>query len=226
MSIRIKGKSGGVLEIMAQPSSSYNEIKLAIGDKLNKHKGFFSGSDAKVIFRGKAFSAPQRIELKELLHEQYGIANVAFGDEAPVLPKETKRKTAEPAAAEESNRVTLVSKEYFNAKSVFVSHTLRSGQRVECEGDIVVLGDVNDGAEVIAGGSIAVMGTLRGLAHAGAMGRADVVVAANVLVPKQLRISGKIAVFPADAGGEGPKIAEYKQGSIVIRPLKQQSRSL
>lgn len=219
MGIRIKGKSGGVLEIMAQPSSSYDEIKLAIGDKLNKHKGFFSGSEAKVIFCGKAFSAPQRKELRQLLHEQYGIANVAFGEEAPVQQQELNKQ--EPI--EESNQITLVSKEYFDAKSVFVAHTLRSGQRIECEGDVVVLGDVNDGAEVIAGGSIAVMGTLRGLAHAGAMGRADVVVAANVLTPKQLRISGKIAVFPADAGGEGPKIAEYKQGSIVIRPLKQRA---
>jgi len=225
MGIRIKGKSGGVLEIMMQPSSSYDEIKLAIGDKLNKHRGFFSGSEAKVIFRGRAFSASQRKELKQLLYEQYGIANVAFGDEAPVQPKETN-KPAVPDAGDEQGRVTLVSKEYFDAKSVFVSHTLRSGQRIECEGDIVVLGDVNDGAEVIAGGSIAVLGTLRGLAHAGAMGRADVVVAANVLAPKQLRISGKIAVFPADVGGEGPKVAEYKQGSIVIRPLKPQSRSL
>lgn len=221
MGIRIKGKSGGVLEIMAQPSSSYDEIKLAIGDKLNKHKGFFSGSEAKVIFRGKAFSVPQRKELRQLLHEQYGIANVAFGEEASIQQQEITKQ--EPIGAEEPNRVTLVSKEYFDAKSVFVAHTLRSGQRIECEGDVVVLGDVNDGAEVIAGGSIAVMGTLRGLAHAGAMGRADVVVAANVLTPKQLRISGKIAVFPADAGGEGPKIAEYKQGSIVIRPLKQRA---
>jgi hypothetical protein len=53
-----------------------------------------------------------------------------------------------------------------------------------------------------------------------------VVVAANLLAPKQLRISGKVAVFPPDAGGEGPKIAEYKQGSIVIRACKPQSRSL
>lgn len=226
MGIRIKGKSDGVLEIMMQPSSTYDEIKLALGDKLNKHKGFFSGSEAKVIFRGKAFSTPQRKELRQLLHEQYGIANVSFGEEGPVKLKETKQQQTVSDAETDQNRVTLVSRECFDAKSVFLAHTLRSGQRIECEGDIVVLGDVNDGAEVIAGGSIAVMGTLRGLAHAGAMGRADVVVAANVLAPKQLRISGKIAVFPADAGGEGPKIAEYKQGSIVIRPLKPQSRSL
>ncbi len=232
MGIRIKGKSGGVLEITALPASSYMDIKLAIDDKLNKHKGFFSGSDAKVVFRGKDLTAPQKAELKKLLHGQYGIAHVVFGDDPAYEPQEDIRQDApvevktknEPD--DEPGRVTLVSKDYFDAKSVFISHTLRSGQRVECAGDIVVLGDVNDGAEVIAGGSIAVMGTLRGLAHAGATGRADVVVAANVLAPKQLRISGKVAVFPPDAGGEGPKIAEYKQGSLVIRALKPQSRPL
>lgn len=123
-----------------------------------------------------------------------------------------------------SEKIHLISKNFFNAKSIFVSHTLRSGQRVECEGDVVVLGDVNDGAEVIAGGSIAVMGSLRGLVHAGATGRSDVVVAANALKPKQLRISGKIAIFPDDKHPEVPEIAEYKQGSIVIRPLKPQKR--
>ena len=86
----------------------------------------------------------------------------------------------------------------------------------------MILGDVNVGAEVIAGGSVAVMGTLRGLVHAGANGRNDVVVAANTLLPGQLRISGKIAVFPEDKQALVPEIAEFKEGSVVIRPLKAQ----
>jgi septum site-determining protein MinC len=64
------------------------------------------------------------------------------------------------------------------------------------------------------------MGSLRGLAHAGATGRNDVVVAAINLVPKQLRISGKIAIFPEGKHSDVPEVAEYKQGSIVIKPLK------
>ena len=110
----------------------------------------------------------------------YDIISVTFSDEMDAVEKtkvEVKHSDYDGGAGTE-RRVSLVSRDYFNAKSVFVSHTLRSGQRIECEGDVVVLGDVNDGAEVIAGGSIAVMGTLRGLAHAGATGRSDVVVAA------------------------------------------------
>lgn len=225
MGITIKGKSGGVLEIAMQLNASYADIKLAVSEKLAKNKDFFTGTDVKVLFSGKTLSRAQKQELRRMLLMDYDIKNVTFADEIPVNLVEVEAVTSSDAPTE-SNHVALVSRDYFNAKSVFVSHTLRSGQRVECEGDVVVLGDVNDGAEVIAGGSIAVMGALRGLAHAGATGRSDVVVAANILGPKQLRISGKIAVFPSDKPGEGPEIAEYKSGSIVIRPLKPQKRAI
>jgi septum site-determining protein MinC len=224
MGITIKGKSGGVLEIAMQPLASYADIRLSVSEKLAKNKDFFTGTDVKVRFSGKVLSAAQKKELRRILFMDYDIKNVTFLDEEPEGLEEVGAVTSNEAPAESPNRVALVSKDYFNAKSVFVSHTLRSGQRVECEGDIVVLGDVNDGAEVIAGGSIAVMGALRGLAHAGATGRSDVVVAANILGPKQLRISGKIAAFPSDRPGDMPEVAEYKDGSIVIRRLKPSKR--
>lgn len=225
MAVTIKGKAGGVLEIKMQPSASYSEIKRALGEKLSRHKGFFSGCDTKVIVSGKSLMPAQKQEIKRLFEMDYDITNVVFGDELEACVKEARQAVPAQVPHDDGRRVSLVSKEYFNAKSVFVANTLRSGQRVECEGDVVVLGDVNDGAEVIAGGSIAVMGTLRGLAHAGATGRSDVVVAANCLVPKQLRISGKIAAFTPAQKGTVPEIAEYKKDSIVIRPLKPLGRA-
>ncbi len=224
MGITIKGKPGGVFEIEVAPLSSYKEIKDALKEKLDKNKDFFTGADAKLLFSGRPMTKAQKQDIKRMLHMDYDVDDISFEDEREALPQESMETThvmrAENATAAIESRVDLISKEYFRAKSIFISHTLRSGQRVECEGDIVVLGDVNDGAEVIAGGSIAVMGVLRGLAHAGATGRSDVVVAANDLRPKQLRISGKIAMFPEGQVGGEPEIAEYSKGSIVIRPLK------
>ena len=81
------------------------------------------------------------------------------------------------------------------------------------------MGDVNNGAEIVAGGSIIIMGTLRGLAHAGATGRPDVVIAANKLSPKQLRINAKIAIFPENNKPDGPECAHIVEGNIVIREL-------
>lgn len=224
MAVTIKGKSGGLLEIYIAPSVSYEELKTALCQKLSRHKRFFEGADTKVIVSGKSLANAQKQELERLLHADYNIVNVTFDDETKPQIELAKVNPPAEITPQDEQSINLVSKNYFHAKSVFVAHTLRSGQRVECEGDVVVLGDVNDGAEVIAGGSIAVMGTLRGLAHAGATGRSDVVVAANSLVPKQLRISGRIAVFPADQRGEEPEIAGYKDGSIFIRPLKSQVR--
>ena len=100
------------------------------------------------------------------------------------------------------------------------NNTIRSGQRVECEGDIVVIGDVNPGAEVIAGGSIAVFGKLRGLAHAGCAGRTDVCVAAVNMCPKQLRLSGRVVTFPHEREDvQDAEIAELRDGKVVIRPV-------
>lgn len=228
MGISIKGKNGGGFEIAIQPSTPYAEVTSSIKEKLSKNKDFFTGSEAKLYFSGKELSRAQQIDLKRLLAQDYDIINVSFEG---VPQKQTKETSAEkPQQSDELNsaegQVELVSKEHFDAKSIFVSHTLRSGQRIECAGDVIVLGDVNVGAQVIAGGSIAVMGTLRGLVHAGAMGRSDVVVAANVMIPGQLRISGKIAVFPEGKAGDVPEIAEFKQGSVIIRPLKPQKRQM
>lgn len=100
-----------------------------------------------------------------------------------------------------------------------VDHTLRSGQRVESAGTVVVLGDVNPGAEVVAGGDVIVVGKLRGLAHAGAEGNAGAAIWALELAAKQLRIAGHVAVAPEDAPTPaGPERARVEDGQIVIEP--------
>lgn len=227
MGIRIKGKSDGLFEIEIQKQSSYSDVKEDIRQKLSRNKGFFTGAGAKAMISGKVLSDAQKKDLRDMFSVDYGIVNVSFGDDEDTPDENPAREAAARLPMQDENSdAALVSKNYFNAKSIFISHTLRSGQRVECEGDVVVLGDVNDGAEVIAGGSIAVMGAIRGLVHAGATGRSDVVVAANALKPKQLRISGKIAMFPEEKQADGPEVAEFKQGSIVIKSLRPQRNEL
>lgn len=70
--------------------------------------------------------------------------------------------------------------------------SLRSGQRLEFEGTLIILGDVNDGAEAIAGENVIVVGNLRGLAHAGAKGNKKAIIAANKIDSPQIRISNII----------------------------------
>jgi septum site-determining protein MinC len=103
--------------------------------------------------------------------------------------------------------------------TLLVRRTLRSGQRVRYFGNVVVLGDVNPGAEITAGGDIIVMGWLRGLAHAGAGGNDRAMVSAFRLNPTQLRIGQYIGRAPDQ--GEAvlpniPEFAEVRDGHLVI----------
>ncbi|NOY26017.1 MAG: hypothetical protein GXP62_09115 [Oligoflexia bacterium] len=111
-------------------------------------------------------------------------------------------------------------------RALTVGRTLRGGQRVQFPGDVIVFGDVNPGAAVEAGGHILVMGSLRGMAHAGMYGDAASVILAFDLRPTQLRIGAHIA-FPEDPGstdhatrGRGavrPELACVKGDDIFIQ---------
>ena len=105
-----------------------------------------------------------------------------------------------------------------NARMIF--SMLRSGQRVETEHSLVVFGDVNSGAELVAGGDVVVLGTLRGVAHAGAYdetGGGRTIFALN-LQPTQLRIGSVISRGSGDASGKGAEIARVDKDLIVVEP--------
>ena len=85
-----------------------------------------------------------------------------------------------------------------NKNLKIINKTVRSGQKIEYEGDILILGDVNPDAYVIASGNIIVMGALRGVAHAGANGDENAQIIALKLIPQQLRIAGYYTRSPDD----------------------------
>jgi len=103
---------------------------------------------------------------------------------------------------------------------VLIRRTLRSGQVVQYPGHVVVIGDVNPGAEIIAGGDVVVWGKLRGIVHAGATGDDEAVVCALSLAPLQLRIGNHIARAPEGREDlpERPEMASVQDGEIVAEP--------
>ena len=84
------------------------------------------------------------------------------------------------------------------SETKFHRGSLRSGQKLETEGSIVILGDVNSGAEVIASDNIVILGNLRGLAHAGAKGNKQAIIAAGLLDTVQIRISNIVKEINRD----------------------------
>ena len=81
------------------------------------------------------------------------------------------------------------SKDIATSETQFHRGSLRSGQKIEFEGSLVILGDVNGGAEVLAGENIVVLGILRGMAHAGAKGNKEAIIAAASIESPQIRIA-------------------------------------
>jgi septum site-determining protein MinC len=104
--------------------------------------------------------------------------------------------------------------------AVLVKRTLRSGYRLEYPGSVVVIGDVNPGAEIIAGGDVIVWGRLRGMVHAGAEGQEKAVVCALDLAPTQLRIAGLIAITPKRRGKAYPEMARIENKQVVAEAWK------
>ncbi len=106
-------------------------------------------------------------------------------------------------------------------ETVIIAKTIRSGGRVESSGSAIILGDVNAGAEIIAEDDIIVLGTLRGLAHAGAGGNENAFIWAQQILSPQLRIGGALAQAGEGAqsqGADGPEIAHLANGQIILRP--------
>ena len=115
--------------------------------------------------------------------------------------------------------------------ALVVHGTLRGGQSIEHAGAVVLIGDVNAGAQVIAGGDVIIWGRLRGIVHASAWGDQPAVVCALVLQPTQLRIGNAIGRAPDPSGQRWrlplrqsraiPEVARVIDGAIVIEPWDQ-----
>ncbi|GGR44113.1 putative septum site-determining protein MinC [Deinococcus seoulensis] len=102
-------------------------------------------------------------------------------------------------------------------RTVIVPHTLRAGFRGEYPGSVIVLGDVNPGAEVMAGGDVIVIGALRGLAHAGQGGHSDAIVWARPIASPQLRIGNAVARAPEGSSLSNMRHREDQPTAEVAR---------
>lgn len=109
-------------------------------------------------------------------------------------------------------------KEIATSKTKFYKGSLRSGQKIEFEGSLVILGDVNAGAEVLAEDNVVVLGNLRGMAHAGAKGNKEAIIAAASIESAQVRIADIVKEIEKESDSE--EIAKYahvnKEGEIIL----------
>ncbi len=116
----------------------------------------------------------------------------------------------------EDKNVSAEEQEDKNLKTKFLFENMRSGAEVEYDGNVVIFGDVNPGAKIVAKGSIIVMGSFRGMAHAGKKNEEECFIAALKLLPLQIRIHDVFAVPPQDAKIIENAMVVVKDGEIEI----------
>ena len=161
------------VSVIAQIDEIIEEIRF----KLPKLKEFYRTSRIPMRFTGRLFSEDEIGKIKELISNEINV-EIKFDTISDLLGLHAIKKTFEAD--------TEIS------ETKFVLNSLRSGQREEYQGSIVICGDVNFGAEIIAGGNIMVLGALRGLAHAGANGNTMAFISANFIDVTQIRIANLV----------------------------------
>lgn len=148
-------------------------VAFTLKKKLPELKKLYKDVEPKIYVTGKSFKLREREEIQKVF-AKYFDSEVKF-DGSKMLGLYGIRKP--------------FNREIATSETKFVRSSLRSGQRAEYEGSIVVLGDVNGGAEVIAGENVVVLGCIRGMVHAGAKGNKEAVISAGSIEATQIRIS-------------------------------------
>lgn len=175
-------------------SSEQKEIIEALNKKLKDLKKLYKDETTPIYIVGKVMKNKEMEELQAIIKKEIDV-NIDFES-----PKELGLIGIKK----------VFSKEIISSETKFYKGSLRSGQKLEFEGSIVLLGDVNSGAEVIASENIVILGILRGLAHAGAKGNAKAIIAANKIDCPQIRISNVIKEIEND---EDAKKYAYVDGT-------------
>ena len=201
--IAFKGVSQGVyLEISG---SNMEVIKDKLDKKIQSSPGFFQGANFLYI-EAKDLNPREILEVKLILKYKYDFKiSLDDIDFSPINMQKPPKEEKEVLEEELTK---------------FVYKTLRSGQEVEYDGNIVVIGDVNPGALLKANGNIIVLGCLKGVAHAGLNGNMNSIVAAYQLMPNQLRIGNLIVRAPDDdnISLKVPEVAKIYNGEVIIEP--------
>jgi septum site-determining protein MinC len=187
--------------------------------RIDQATDFFKGARLALAIGGRALSAAELGRLRDDLSNRDVSLWTVLSDSpltvtaAQALGLNIALPTSAPARREAPD--PEVNPEEARQEAVYLRRTLRSGRSVRHAGHVIVVGDVNAGAEVIAEGDIIVWGHLRGTVHAGASGDSEAVVCALDLSPTQLRIANCIAISPPRKGEPRPEMARIKDQQIV-----------
>lgn len=171
-------------EIVIKLNDEANQLEIVecLRKKLPELKKLYKDEKTPITVTGKVLKNREIDEIQELIKSKIDV-EIDF-DMPKSLGLSSIKKTFE--------------KEIAISETKFHRGSLRSGQKLESDGSLVILGDVNSGAEVMASDNIVVLGALRGLAHAGAKGNKQAIIAAGLLDTVQIRIANIVREIDRD----------------------------
>ena len=214
-SVIIKCNKYGLIVILDE-NLPFEELIKDVEDKFKESAKFFKNAKMAMTIRGRSLTQAEEKQVVETIVDSCGLHILCIIDEdrkEELLFHQAVDKAMEEKDAEDG---------------WFYRGTLRSGQVLESEHSIVIIGDVNPGANVTSKGNIVVLGSLRGIAYAGATGDRNCFVAALVMKPIQVKIADKMArsaitkrVDDAEYKLD-PKIAYVKEDHIYVKPISQE----
>ena len=190
--IQIKGLRDGLL--VSLDDAPWEEQRAALLAQVDGQPAFFQGARLALDVASQVLHVNQLVDLRDQLSERR-IFLWAVISESPTTEKTAQllglaTRVSKPRP-EEGRKFAL--EDLGEETALFLHRTLRSGTRIEFAGHVVILGDVNPGAEILAEGNVMVWGRLRGMVHAGVKGNRKAVVCALDLSPMQLRIAEEIS---------------------------------
>lgn len=220
--IAIKGVNDGLL-ISLSTTESWQSVTDQLATRIDEKAGFYTGANITVELGERPVPKYELSSLKALL-ERRGLTLSLVRSESDTTQKSaeslyvpTDNHRAPEAAQQPTPETAPVNPEETGTQGVLFRRTLRSGRTIHSEGHVIVFGDVNPGAKVIARGDIVVWGKLRGYVHAGAGGDASAIVCALEMSPSQLRIADCAVRSPAGKRKRiMPEVALVRDNQIVV----------
>jgi len=211
--VKIKGTRKGLV-ILFDPNNDIEELKNNLKIKMEKSGDFFKGAKFSVY---DAMSGKDSLYIRELeeICRHYGLVPT---QEALWPLDDPAQDPADQQQKNSTSRIIPFRPQFAGGEqALLLSHTLRSGQKISSPYTVVIMADVNPGAEVFSGGSVYVLGTCKGSVQAGSDGNLMSEIFAIKLQPLALRIGSISAETPPPASPEGPVLARVNRGKIVYK---------
>jgi septum site-determining protein MinC len=224
-SLNIKGIHQGLLITLAE--GDWSSVSANLLTAIHERSDFFRGARVALQIGERELSAIELGRLRDALSDEgvtlwaiLTVSELTQRTAADLGLKTRLEKTAREADEEAEPFDTVLPGE----EAVLVERTLRSGHSIRYHGHVIVMGDMNPGSEIIAGGHVIIWGKLRGMVHAGASGDQEATVCALDLAPTQLRIANQISISPKKRGKARPERAYIKDDQIIAEPWRESDR--